>query len=120
MSARDEVIGIIEETGFKYWKMHEMPAETAYPSSFFTYLCEDAPFSEFYDNRPTAILWTFAIGFYSNRKRTIDDEMAKLVKRLLAAGWIVDSPGVDVESDEPTHTGQRIIAQKIEQYESEV
>lgn len=120
MNAREEVFSIIGETGLPCWKMHEMPAETVYPSSFFTYLCEDAPFGEYYDNKPTAVIWTFGIGFYSNNPRKVESETNELVKRLLSAGWIVDSPGVDVQSDEPTHTGRRIVAQKIEHYESEV
>lgn len=120
MSAREEIFNIIEATGFPCWKMHEMPADTVYPSSFFTYLCEDAPFSEYYDNKPTAIIWTFAIGFYSDNPHLVNSEMNELIERLLSAGWIVDGAGEDVQSDEPTHTGRRIAAYKIDYFESEV
>jgi len=120
MNARDEVFSIIKATGFPCWKMHEMPAETVYPSSFFTYLCEDAPFGEYYDNKPHAVVWTFGIGFYSDDPRRVESETNELIKRLLSAGWIVDGAGEDVQSDEPTHTGRRVVAQKIEYFESEV
>ena len=120
MNARDEIFSIIGETGLPCWKMHEMPAETVYPSSFFTYLCESAPFAEYYDNKPHAVLWTFGIGFYSNDPRRVESETSELVKRLLSAGWIVDGAGEDVQSDEPTHTGRRVVAQKIDYFESEV
>ena len=120
MSAREELFGIIEATGLPCWRMHEMPADTVYPSSFFTYLCESAPFSEYYDNEAHAIIWTFAIGFYSDNPHMVESETEELIKRLLSAGWIVDGAGEDVQSDEPTHTGRRIVAYKIDYFESEV
>lgn len=120
MNARNEVFNIIEATGLPCWKMHEMPAETIYPPSFFTYLCESAPFGEYYDNKPFTVLWTFGIGFYSDDPRKVESETSELIKRLLSAGWTVDGKGEDVQSDEPTHTGRRIVAQKIDYFESEV
>lgn len=120
MSARDEFIGLIESTGLPYWLMGEMPDEADYPPSFFAYLCEDAPFGEYYDNKPNATIWTFAVYFYSNDPRKVDSETKAFVDRLRAAGWTVDGAGTDAQSDEPTHTGRRIVAQKIDYFESEV
>lgn len=116
MNARAEIEKLFEATGFPYWKMHEMPSDTIYPSSFFTYLCESAPFAEFYDNEARAIVWTYAIGFYSDDPHVVNDEMNDFIKSLLSAGWIVDGAGEDVESDEPTHTGRRITAYKIDYF----
>ena len=114
MNARDELISIIEETGLPYWLMHQMPVDKVYPASFFTFLCESSPYGEYYDNKPFSTVWTFAIGFYSDDPLAVDSETEWLVERLLSAGWIVDGTGEDVQSDEPTHTGRRIIAYKTD------
>lgn len=114
MNARDEVVGIIEETGYPCWLMGQMPADEKYPHSFFAYLCESAPHGEYYDNKPCSTIWTFGIGFYSDDPFLVESETNDLVERLLSAGWVVDGSGEDVQSDEPTHTGRRIVAYKID------
>lgn len=119
MNARQEILEIIEATGLPCWRMHEMPSDAVYPDSFFTYLCESAPYGEYYDNKPRAIVWAFAVGFYSNNPNTVDIETDALINRLLSAGWVIDGAGEDVESDEPSHTGRRITAYKIDFFESE-
>ena len=113
MGARQELTGIFEEMGREYWLMGTMPPEQVYPASFFTFLCEDAPYGEFYDNRPCATISTFGIGFYSNNPLEVESIPDDLIARLKAAGWIVQDRGEDVQSDEPTHTGRRFTAQKI-------
>lgn len=114
MGARQELIGIFEDMGRKHWLMHTMPPDEAYPASFFTFLCEASPYGEYYDNRPCAVIWTFGIGFYSNDPLEVESVPNDLISRLLSLGWIVPDKGEDVQSDEPTHTGRRITAYKIE------
>lgn len=119
MNVKAELINIFSGMGFPCWLMHTMPADEKYPESFFTFLCTDAPFQAHYDNKPSAIVWTFWIGFYSSNPESVRTVPNALAARLRAAGWIVDSPGVDVESDEPTHTGRRITAVYVEPYEEQ-
>lgn len=119
MSAKDELFGIFEEMGLPYWLMHQMPADEKYPSSFFTYLTTDAPFIEYHDNKPMAISWAFMIGFYTDDPGIMDITIIRLMNKLQATGWIVEGPGEDVESDEPTHTGRRLTIGKIEIIERE-
>lgn len=120
MGVKSDLFKILEEDmGFPAWLMHTMPAEEVYPESFFTFLATDAPLVAYYDNNPTAVVWAFAIGFYSCRPDLVDSVPLELVKRLRAAGWIVEGLGEDVQSDEPTHTGRRITAYYIEQYKEE-
>ena len=115
MGARQELIEIFEDMGREYWLMGTMPPDRKYPASFFAFLCEASPYGEYYDNRPCATIWTFGIGFYSADPLEVESVPNDLVARLKAAGWAVpDGNGEDVQSDEPTHTGRRITAQKIE------
>lgn len=113
MDARQELIGIFEDMGYPYWMMHQMPNEQKYPPMFFTFLCEDAPYGEYYDNKPCAYIWTFAIGVYGDNPVEVESVTGDLVKRLAASGWIVPDMGEDVQSDEQTHTGRRLTAYKI-------
>lgn len=115
MGAKQELLKIFEDMGREYWLMGTMPPDTVYPASFFTFLCESSPYGEYYDNRPCATIWTFGIGFYSNDPLEVESVPKDLISRLVEAGWIVpDGEGEDVQSDEPTHTGKRITARKIE------
>ena len=120
MSVKSDLIKILEEDiGFPAWLMHTMPAEEVYPESFFTFLASDAPLVSYYDNKPTAVVWAFTIGFYSCRPDLVDSVPLELVKRLLAAGWTAEGLGGDVQSDEPTHTGRLIAAYYREPYKEE-
>lgn len=114
MGARQELIGLFERMGRKYWLMGTMPPDEVYPASFFTFLCESSPYGEYYDNRPCAIIWTFGIGFYSDDPLKVESVPNDLIAQLRSMGWIIPDNGEDVQSDEPTHTGRRITAYKIE------
>lgn len=119
MDARQELCNIFENMGLPYWVMHQMPFETAYPPTFCTYLCEDAPFAEHYDNAPHAVISTFAIGIYADDPATLEATEKGLVTRLFSAGWVMYGMGEDVQSDEISHTGRRITAHRIHYVESE-
>ena len=117
MNVEDELIKILDGFNFPSWLMHTMPAKQKYPDSFFTFLSTDAPFTAYYNNQPHAIVWTFMIGFYSSDPDQVRSVPLELARRLMAAGWILEGPGVDVKSDEPTHTGRRITAHYIQRLE---
>lgn len=114
MSVKSELIKVLEGFGYPCWLMHTMPAEEVYPESFFTFLAIDAPFSAHYDNGPHAVIWSFWIGFYSSDPEKVESVPLELARRLIAAGWIVEGLGEDVQSDEPTHTGRRLTVHYIQ------
>lgn len=116
MGAKSDLIAILDGMGYPSWLMHTMPAEERYPESFFTFLAIDAPFTAFYDNRPHAAVWAFWIGFYSSDPALVESVPVELAARLQAAGWTVPGLGEDVRSDEPTHTGRRISAYYVVNY----
>ena len=116
MSAKANLIEIFDGIGYPHWLMHTMPMQQKYPASFFTFLSIDAPFVAHYDNQPHAVAWAFWVGFYSNDPALVESVPAELIKRLRAAGWVVEGMGEDVQSDEPTHTGRRITAYYLEPY----
>ena len=114
MSVKKELFKIFEELGFPFWLMHQMPDDVAYPHSFFTYLMTDAPFVEYFDNKPFSVDWKFMIGFYTDDPAIMDETVMELIEKLHAAGWTVEGPGEDVQSDEQTHTGRRLTISKTE------
>lgn len=120
MSVKDNLIDVLRGFGYSWWLMHTMPADEAYPDSFFTFLAVDAPFAAHYDNAPHAVVWAFMIGFYSNDPEKVERVPLELARRLRAAGWIVEGLGEDVQSDEPTHTGRRITAYYVQHINEEV
>lgn len=119
MNVKDKLIEVFDGFGYPSWLMHTMPADEVYPDAFFTFLAADAPFAMHYDNAPHAVAWAFAIGFYSNDPVKVDSVPLELARRLLAAGWIVEGLGEDVQSDEPTHTGRRITAYYVQNIDKE-
>lgn len=119
MDAKETLFNVFDAMGYPYWIMHEMPHETAYPPSFFTYMATDAPFAEFYDNAPRAVAWAFMIGFYTNDPGSIDSEVMRLVRLLRDAGFVMHGLGEDVQSDEPTHIGRRLTLTKLDEFEME-
>lgn len=112
-----ELLSILKAISPIIWLMHTMPNTAAYPETFFTYLPIDAPFVMHYDNRPHAVVWAFWIGFYSSDRSRVLTMPRELTKRLLAAGWVVPGLGEEVQSDEPTHTGWRLTAYRVEEIE---
>lgn len=114
MSVKKELFKIFEELGFPFWLMHQMPDDVAYPNSFFTYLTTDAPYTEYFDNIPLFVSWTFMVGIYTDNPAIMDETIKELVKKLRAAGWTIEGPGEDVQSDEQTHIGRRLTIKKTE------
>lgn len=114
MGVKAELETIFDAMGYPWWLMHTMPADEIYPESFFTYLAGDAPFTEYYDNQPHAVVHNFMIGFYSSDPEKVEAVPLELAQRLRAAGWRFPGLGEDVESDEPTHTGRRFAAQYVQ------
>ena len=119
MGVKSELIEILDSFGFPSWLMHTMPADTVYPESFFTFLNIDAPFTAHYDNGPRAVIWSFWIGFYSSDPALVESVPQELARRLMAAGWVMEGMGEDVQTDEPTHTGRRLTAHYIHKFKEE-
>lgn len=119
MGVKSKLIAILEGMGYEVWLMHSMPRNHKYPESFFTYLTTEAPFTAYYDNRPHAAVWSFWIGFYSSKPELVESVPVELAKRLQDAGWTVPGLGEDVESDEQTHTGWRITAYYVQEFNKE-
>lgn len=86
-----------------------------YPETFFTYWNFDAPES-YIDNRPYKAVWGFWVYCYSDDPDTLETSLKEAVEALRAGGFIVQSRGIDVESDENTHTGKMITVYFIENY----
>lgn len=112
---KDELIKILNATGYPARLQGSIGQEERYPESFWTFWNFDTP-ENYYDNAPVNAVWGFWIFFYSVDPALIDTETGRAIAALRAAGWTVAGRGEDALSDEPTHTGRRLTAYKRENY----
>lgn len=112
---KNELITILQATGFPARLQGSVGHSEKYPKSFWTFWNFETP-EKYYDNQPVNATWGFWLFFFSDDPRTIDTEVNRAIKALRAAGWIVDGKGEDALSDEPTHTGRRLTVYKKEIY----
>lgn len=76
-----------------------------FPAAFFTFttLASDDAFE--FDNQPTHTAWEYQVVLYSNNPHQLEEIAAQSRTALKAAGFIPQGKGIDIVSDEPTHTG---------------
>lgn len=88
--------------------------DDAYPDEFFTYWNSYTEDHSHFDNEDYGYVWTFDVNFYStdpDRTYSIIESVAALLKN---NGFIVSGKGMDIMSDEPSHTGRSIEAEYLE------
>lgn len=112
---RNELVHVLEATGFPSHLQGTLGTEMEYPESFYTFWNFETP-EVHYDNNPIYAVWGFWVNFYSIDPGLVETETNEVIKRLRAGGWTVAGKGEDAASDEPSHTGRRITIYKREIY----
>ena len=112
---KEELITILEATGYPASLQGSMGEDEEYPESFWTFWNFDTP-EVYYDNSPINAMWGFWIFFYSSNPALVESEAGAAIARLRAAGWTVAGRGEDAASDQPSHTGRRLTIYKRETY----
>lgn len=105
---KDELIAILEEFGFPVYLQGSLAEDAEYPDSFFTFWNNSSLDNLHYDNLPVSYVWNFDVNFYSTDPELVNSILLEVIKRLRAKNWIMSGKGMDVPSDEPTHTGRGI------------
>lgn len=82
-----------------------MNPEESYPDTFVTFTTNDVADNVHFDNAAVTADWSFTLILYSNNPAIVNEKPKEIIAALKAAGFILQSKGQDVPSDEPTHTG---------------
>lgn len=102
---KQKLIAELEKFGYTVFLQGSLNADDAYPDSFITFWTDDTTDEAHYDNETTSYAWDFSVIFYSNDPALVNSKPEEIRKALKAAGFIPQSKGRDVPSDEPSHTG---------------
>lgn len=102
---KELLIQTLEALGFPVFLHGTLGENEPFPPAFFTFvtLASDDAFE--YDNNPTHTAWEYQVTFYANNPQQVADIATASRNALKAAGFIPQGKGVDIPSEEPTHTG---------------
>lgn len=102
---KQKLIDVLKSFGYPVKLQGSINEKEAYPDTFITYWTTDVLDNAHYDDEPTSYAWDFAVIIYSNDPLIIDAKKDEIKLALKNAGFIPQGKGMDVLSDEPTHTG---------------
>ncbi len=112
---RDQLIALLNDYGYPVRLQGSLAPGEAYPDNFFTIWNASTADGNHYDNGAIWYTWTFSIYFFSTDPGAVLSITESAIRKLKAAGWIIDGKGTDAPSDEITHTGRTFTATFIEQ-----
>lgn len=105
----DLLIQVLEEAfGYPVSLQGSYAPEDEYPDHFFTFWNESSDGASFYSNKEGAVLWVYALNFYSIDPVAVNTKLLEAKEVLKTNGFVVAGAGYSVMSDEPTHTGRGI------------
>jgi hypothetical protein len=104
----DALIQILESFKYPVYRQGSMSDEERYPETFITFWNNDSPDHAHYDNTNYGTSWNYNVFVYSSNPEKVYELLSNIRTALKAASWVVPSQGMDVNSDEATHTGRTI------------
>ena len=113
----DTLIQLLESFGYPVIRQGSLPADQAYPDTFFTFWNSTEEGQSYYDNDTASVVHDFDVNVYSTNPDTVYSILEAARKLLKGNGWIIATRGYDVASDEITHVGRGMIVQYL-QYEA--
>lgn len=102
----DALIQLLESFGYPVMRQGSLPADQAYPDTFFTFWNSTEDGQSFYDNDTASVVYDFDVNVYSTSPDAAYSLLAAARKLLKGNGWIISTRGYDVASDEITHVGR--------------
>lgn len=102
---KQKLIEILSQFGYPVFLQGSLNEDEGYPDTFITFWTDEVLDNAHYDDNATAYAWDFSVIIYSNDPSVIDSKKEEIRKALKSAGFIPQGKGMDVPSDEPTHTG---------------
>ena len=82
-----------------------MNATATYPSEFITFFTMQTNDLAHYDNAVQTVSWRFAVIYYSNDPLKVNTKPFEIATALKSAGFVPQGKGIDILSDEQSHTG---------------
>lgn len=98
------LLNVLNTFGYPVFLQGSLGTNEPFPASFFTFQTISSSDISF-DNIDAYAVYGFQVIFYSNDPRTVESIAAQSRAALKQAGFIADGRGVDIPSEEPTHTG---------------
>lgn len=98
------LLNVLNSFGYPVFLQGSLGADTPFPPAFFTFATiasEDISF----DDAAYAAVYEFQVIFYANDPHTVEDIAAQCRQKLIQAGFIAQGRGIDIPSEEDTHTG---------------
>lgn len=104
----DKLIELLSVYGYPVIRQGSLSENEAYPDHFFTFWNFDTYSQAHYDGNPESLVYAFDVNFYSIDPSKVYEVITQVTTDLKDFGFMIESYGHDVASDEPTHTGRGI------------
>lgn len=102
---KQKLITQLEKFGYPVFLQGSLNENETYPDTFITFWTDEVIDESHYNDDTTSYAWDFSIMFYSNSPALVNTKPEEIRQALKAAGFISQGKGMDIPSDEPTHTG---------------
>lgn len=106
---KDLLISILESFGYPVFLQGTLAPDEPYPESFFTFWNNSTSDAAHYDNNAIRYTWNFDVNFYSSNPALVNTVLLSAKALLKQNGFICPGKAYDLYTDEPTHTGRRMI-----------
>lgn len=116
MTVVNQLIRLLSTLKYPIFRQGSLSDDEAYPSTFITFWNNSTYEDVHYDDTPARTVWSFYLYVYSDDVEKMYSVLEQSVELLKSHGWVRDGKGIDVESDEPTHTGRMVKVRYIENY----
>lgn len=110
----DTLIQLLSTFGFPVMRQGSLPANQAYPDTFFTFWNSTEDGQSFYDNDTASVVYDFDVNVYSTSPDVAYSTLAEARALLKSNGWIIATRAYDAASDEITHVGRGMVVQFLE------
>ena len=103
---KELLISILEQlVGDEVYLQGTMNPDEAYPAKFCTFFTSDSEFDKYYEDDARQINWSVSVIFYSSNPAEILSVPPQIISALKVQGFLPQNAGVDILSDEKSHTG---------------
>lgn len=98
------LLNVLNTFGYPVFLQGSLGENDPFPPAFFTFHINDSADISF-DNTDEYCTYQMQVIFYANDPMTVESIAEQSWTALKAAGFIPNGRGVDIPSEEPTHTG---------------
>lgn len=98
------LLNVLNTFGYPVFLHGSLGENEPFPPAFFTFQTVGSSDISF-DDTDTHAVYRYQVFFYANDPVTVESVAAQSRAALKAEGFIPDGRGIDIPSEEPTHTG---------------